>query len=290
MIRLTLVLAAVTFAASLALGFVYQSTKPKIDLADKLTKERARMIALPEAACGVFVEEKTEEMTYYRGYRKADTTGFAGYVVTAQGKGYSSTIETVVGVDPKGKIAGLRITSQQETPGLGTRIQEVLSTRTVADAIAEMVGRGEPERVCVDMETGEGIQCVEVSLRSGEQCDELEKAVAERDTARAVELVPAAFGASPADSAAYLSDPASTFALAEAVIVELRLRNTPWFLAQFIGKDAGSLLVRAEETEEYIQAITGATISSVAVSASVRDAIKALEAEIGGFEVEEVTE
>jgi RnfABCDGE-type electron transport complex G subunit len=284
MIRLTLVLAAVTFTASLALGFVYESAKPKIDLADKLNKERARMIALPEAACGVFVEEKGEAMTYYRGYREADTTGFAGYVVTAEGKGYSSTIETVVGVDPYGRIAGLRITSQQETPGLGTRIQEVLSTRTVADAIADMVGRGEPEKVCVDIEADTTVHCVEVRLRSGEQCSELEKAVAGRDTARVVEIVPAAFGASPTDSAAYLSDPASTFSLAEAVIVELRLRNTPWFLTQFIGKRAGNLLVRAEETDDYIQAITGATISSVAVSESVRDAIKQLGQEIGGFE------
>ena len=39
-----------------------------------------------------------------------------------------------------------------------------------------------------------------------------------------------------------------------------------------------------DETDEYIQAITGATISSVAVSESVRDAIKQLEQEIGGFE------
>jgi RnfABCDGE-type electron transport complex G subunit len=284
MIRLTLVLAAITFAASIALGFVYESAKPKIDLADKLTKERARMIALPEASCGVFVEEKGEATTYFKGYRKADTTGFAGYVVTAKGKGYSSTIETVVGVDPYGRITGLRITSQQETPGLGTRIQEVLSTRTVADALADMVGRGEPERVCVEVAADTTIHCVEVSLRSGEQCNVLEMAVAERDTARVAEIVPGAFGASPEDSAAYLGDPASTFALAEAVIVELRLRNTPWFLAQFIGKGAGNLLVRAEETEEYIQAITGATISSVAVSESVRDAIKALGQEIGGFE------
>lgn len=284
MIRLTLVLAAVTFAASLALGFVYESAKPKIDMADKLTKERARMIALPEAACGVFVEEKGEALTYYRGYRKADTTGFAGYVVTAEGKGYSSTIETVVGVDPYGRIAGLRITNQQETPGLGTRIQEVLSTRSVADAIADMVGRGEPERVCVEIEADTTVHCVEVSLRDGEKCNELEKAVAEMDTARVVQLVPGAFGAGAADSAVYLTHPASTFALAKAVIVELRMRNTPWFLNQFVGKGAGNLLVRADETDEYIQAITGATISSVAVSESVRDAIKQLEQEIGGFE------
>lgn len=284
MIRLTLVLAAVTFAASMALGFVYQSTKPKIDLQDKLTKERARRIALPGAACGVFVEVEGEEGVYYKGYSKADTTGFTGYVVTARGKGYSSTIETVVGVDPYGRIAGLRITSQQETPGLGTRIEEVLSNRTVADAIAEMMGQGEPERVCVDLLVDTTKVCVDVMLRDSERCNALEKAIAEEDTAGAVALIPGAFGMSPADSAAYLADPASAFTLARAVIGELQMRNTPWFLQQFIGKRAGSLLVRADDTDEHIQAITGATISSVAVTESVRESIQRLRSEIGGFE------
>jgi RnfABCDGE-type electron transport complex G subunit len=284
MIRLTLVLAAVTFAASMALGFVYEGTKAKIDLADRLTKENARRIALPEAGCGVFVEVEGEGMVYYKGYRMPDTTGFAGYVVTARGKGYSSTIETVVGVDPYGRITGLRITSQQETPGLGTRIQEVLSTRTVGDAIEEMIGRGKPERVCVEIKADTTVHCVEVTLRDFQGCNDLDKAVAAGDTARVLALVPKAFGVSPADSAGYLADPASTFDLAGAVTAELRMRNTPWFLKQFIGKTAGHLLVRADETDEYIQAITGATISSVAVTESVREAIKQLGKEIGGFE------
>jgi electron transport complex protein RnfG len=288
MIRLTLVLAAVTFTASLALGFVYQSTKPKIEMQDKLTKERARKIALPEAACGVFVEEKGETFDYFKGYRRPDTTGFAGYVVIAEGKGYSSTIETVVGVDPQGRITGLRITNQQETPGLGTRIQEVLSTKTVADAIAEMMGQGGPDRVRVEVKADTTVRMVDVTIRGMEACSELETAVAEGDTARVAVGVPGAFGVSAGDSAVYLADPGSAFALAEAVVEELRMRNTPWFLKQFIGKPAGNLLVRADETDEYIQAITGATISSVAVTESVREAIRQLGKEIGGFE--EVTD
>jgi RnfABCDGE-type electron transport complex G subunit len=284
MIRLTLVLAAVTFVASLALGFVYQTTKPKIELADKLAKETARRIALPQAACGVFVEENADGFTYYKGYSHPDTTGFVGYVVTASGKGYSSTIETVVGVDPTGRITGLRITSQQETPGLGTRIQEVLSTRTVADAIADMLGHGQPQRICVEVPVDTATVCLDVTLRDTEGCTALEKAVAEKDTAGVVAAAPKAFGLSRADSAVYLAGPGPTFRLAEAVIGELRLHNTPWFLQQFIGKRAGRLLVRAEKTDQYIQAITGATISSSAVTDSVREAIQKLRTVIGGFE------
>jgi RnfABCDGE-type electron transport complex G subunit len=284
MIRLTLVLAAVTFVASVVLGFVYQTTKPKIEMTDKLTKENARRVALPEAACGVFTEEESDGLTYFKGYRSPDTTGFVGYVVTAEGKGYSSTIVTVVGLDPYGRITGLRITSQQETPGLGTRIDEVRSTRTVADAIAEMMGRGKPKRVCVYVPADTGKVCIEATLREGESCNAMDKALAEGDTAAVIALMPGAFGLSEADSVRYLSHPASAFALSRAVIEELRLQNTPWFLQQFVGKDAGRLLVRAEKTDEYIEAITGATISSSAVTESVRKAIQALGKAIGGFE------
>ena len=77
----------------------------------------------------------------------------------------------------------------------------------------------------------------------------LEKAVAEEDTARVLSVVHDAFGVSEVDSASFLADASSTYALAEAVVAELRMRNTPWFLQQFIGKRAGNLLVRADETD-----------------------------------------
>jgi electron transport complex protein RnfG len=284
MIRLTLVLALVTFAASLALGLVYQSTAEKIEEQARINEEKARKIALPKAACGVFTQEKSGEMEYYMGYRYPDTTGFVGYVVKAEGQGYSSTIETVVGLDPRGHITGLKIINQQETPGLGTRIEEVKSTKTVLDAIQEMVGQGAAEKICVDVEADTAQPCVEVELLEAALCGDIEKGVVEGDTAGVVALVPQAFGLTAEDSAACLTDAESAFELAEKVTEELRSRTTPWFLKQFVGKSAGSLLVTSEKTDQHIQAITGATISSVAVAKSVREAIKSLEGEIGGFE------
>jgi electron transport complex protein RnfG len=47
--------------------------------------------------------------------------------------------------------------------------------------------------------------------------------------------------------------------------------ETPWFTNQFAGKDADHLKVVKTDTTEYIQAISGATISSRAVT---EDAIK----------------
>ncbi|WP_420265385.1 RnfABCDGE type electron transport complex subunit G [Candidatus Magnetominusculus dajiuhuensis] len=42
--------------------------------------------------------------------------------------------------------------------------------------------------------------------------------------------------------------------------------TSPSFIGQFVGKDTEHLKVKKEETKEYVQAITGATISSRAVT------------------------
>lgn len=285
MIRLIVVLAVITFVAAMGLGFVYESTAPKIEEQKRITDELAMRTALPDAACGIFVRKDVEGFTYFEGYRDADTTDFAGYVVKAAGRGYSSTIETMVGVSRGGKITGLKITHQQETPGLGTKIEEVKSTKTVLDAIKEMAGRGEAARVAIDLadETG-AVQCLEVELRDDPACAEIGNLVAEGDTAALENLAPKAFCLAPQDSSRVFCSPPLTFDVASKVVEKLREQQTPWFLKQFIGKPYGSLLVSAETSDRYIQGITGATISSVAVTESVRKAIMELEQAVGGFE------
>lgn len=289
MIRLTLVLALITLIASLALAVVYEGTAPKIEEQKRIKDELARRTALPEAACGTFVEVKTAEaagdtFVYYEGYRDAEAAEFVGYVVTAEGKGYSSTIKTVVGVDSAGKITGMKITEQQETPGLGSRIEEVTSTKTVLDAIKELAGRGRPETVSIDIVDGSGTsRCLMVGFCDKTLCGDMENLVAGRDTAAVGHLAPRVFRLGADDSAAVFLSPPLTFDVSKRVIEKLRSEVTPWFLKQFIGKPYGSLVVTVGESEQYIQAITGATISSVAVTESVRKALKRLEAAVGGF-------
>ncbi|MFH1312978.1 MAG: FMN-binding protein [Candidatus Eisenbacteria bacterium] len=292
MIRLTFVLALITFIASLGLGFVYESTAPKIEEQKRVIDELARRTALPDAACGVFVriiytEAAGDSFVYYMGYRDADTTEFAGYVTKAAGRGYSSTIETVVGVDSTGRITGMKITHQQETPGLGSKIEEVKTTKSVLDAIKELAGKGEAPMVAVDMvDTTGTARCLEVTLKDRSLCGEIEGLVAGGDTSAVVDLAPKALGLSPEDSTVVFCSPPLAFGVAKGVMDKLRAQVTPWFLKQFIGKAKGGLLVTAEDTDQYIQAITGATISSVAVTESVREAMTTLEEAIGGFKEE----
>jgi electron transport complex protein RnfG len=58
-----------------------------------------------------------------------------------------------------------------------------------------------------------------------------------------------------------------------------------WFQAQYEGKDLEHLEVIKGETEDRIQAITGATISTRAITQGVRDAVLLLKEQYGGEEV-----
>ena len=67
-------------------------------------------------------------------YKVTDSAGrFIGAAFKASAKGYSSTIETIVGMKPDGTINAIKIISQQETPGLGSRIAEIAGTVSIAD-------------------------------------------------------------------------------------------------------------------------------------------------------------
>lgn len=50
-----------------------------------------------------------------------------GLVFETNGKGYAGTIRLVMGIDPAGKVLGVRVLSHAETPGLGDKI-DVLKT------------------------------------------------------------------------------------------------------------------------------------------------------------------
>ena len=66
-----------------------------------------------------------DQVLYYIGYSDKNKENLAGYILSVIGKGYQSDIETMVGLNPEGKIVAIKILSQLETPGLGTRLEEI---------------------------------------------------------------------------------------------------------------------------------------------------------------------
>lgn len=168
MVRFGLILGAICLAATLVLAVTYEVTKPKIAAVLKQEEDAALKKVLPPA--DLFTPKTVDGMDYFEAFRGGE---LIGYCLKVTGSGYGGYIRMIAGIDPAGVIQGVAVLEHQETPGLGSKINEVKP------------------------------------------------------------------GA-----------------------------KEPWFLAQFTGKDGRTVAVRKD-----IDAITGATISSVAVTDAVRKAV-----------------
>lgn len=113
------VLVAITLIVSAALSITYRFTKveetgPDINQINTIGRE-----LMAQADEFEQMDNETKGAKYIF---KAKNN--AGILVQGEAKGYNNNvpIEFVVGFDPNGAITGLRILSQQETPGLGDQI------------------------------------------------------------------------------------------------------------------------------------------------------------------------
>ncbi len=127
-LKLALILALVTGIAAGALSLVNGKTKPIIEAYKRMEEAKARSEVI-EGELYVLCDSATA-LPYYKVYADKEAVNLIGYVFTAAGKGYSSTIKTVTGLDSLFNVTGIKITSQQETPGLGAKSQEVLYGET----------------------------------------------------------------------------------------------------------------------------------------------------------------
>lgn len=118
---ITLMLFAAISAGGLAM--LNGKTAPIIKEYKLQQQIEARKQVASEVNATQFEEVIKDGFTYFRA--KDDAGNLVGYAVVAYGPGYSSTIETVCGFDLDFKVAGLKIIFQQETPGLGTKAEEV---------------------------------------------------------------------------------------------------------------------------------------------------------------------
>ena len=128
--KLSGILMLITLSAATALSNVYLLTRDRIAAVELAREENARKEALPLA---VYFEKDSlgDGYVFYRGYNNPQGSGSpVGFTALALGKGYSSTIRTVVGVDTGMTITGIKIAFHQETPGLGTKVEETKGSDT----------------------------------------------------------------------------------------------------------------------------------------------------------------
>jgi electron transport complex protein RnfG len=138
-IMLVAVLSVVCILAAVALGLIYGATKPQIEAEELKAKEQALRDVHPGAAR--FEPVTTEHdvdgkpFVYYEAY-SADGV-LVGYAFEGHATGYSSTIEVTVGLDKdEQKITGIKITKQQETPGLGANCVKGGATKYISEILS----------------------------------------------------------------------------------------------------------------------------------------------------------
>lgn len=115
-LRVGLILFAITAVSAFILAFVNSFTAPVIAANNKKAQEAAMKAVLPDGNNFEKVEFNPEENSIVSEIYSA---GEAGVVVMVNPKGYGGEISMAVGVDPEYKVTGVEIISQSETAGLG---------------------------------------------------------------------------------------------------------------------------------------------------------------------------
>ena len=124
-IKLGMILGLYALVAGSALAFVNGKTMPRIIQNKAAAENEARSKVLPGMNGGFEFKNEEGGFPYWIGWKDTGKTDIGGYIFIARGSGYSSVIESMVGVGPDGRIVSVIIMSQQETPGLGAKVQEI---------------------------------------------------------------------------------------------------------------------------------------------------------------------
>ncbi len=123
MIRYGFILSLICVIAAGLLAGVNVLTRSKIAAQIQAEEQAALKEVMPTAARFSEVKpDANKEVLYYKAFDNQDK--LIGFVFKASGKGYSSVIETLVGVFLDQKISAIKVISQNETPGLGAKITE----------------------------------------------------------------------------------------------------------------------------------------------------------------------
>lgn len=126
-LRLAGILTLVSIISAWALSSTYNITKPIIDLKRYQKKMEALAVVLPpfdnqpDKEIVKLTTEKGEVIEFYVGRKNGQPTGIA---FKKNAVGYGGNIGLMIGVTPQGKIYGIQIMEQNETPGLGAKISQ----------------------------------------------------------------------------------------------------------------------------------------------------------------------
>ena len=163
----------VCLACSELLGGVYVLTLDKIN--QEVVKKTNNAIALvtPDfdnepSSESMSVELDGESVTVYPAKKGGQTVGYA--VESFTSKGFSGTIDIMVGFDMDGNITGTSVISHSETPGLGAKMTE-------PSFYSQFVGKNPASfRLAVSKDGGDVDAITASTITSRAYCDAVDRA------------------------------------------------------------------------------------------------------------------
>jgi electron transport complex protein RnfG len=132
-IRTTVLLALVALVSTLLVALTFEATRDEIAASEQATLREQLTAVLPASAYDNAITEDTttvlepavfgtrEPALVYRARKGSVPTGVVMTVIVPDG--YSGPIKLLVGVYADGTVAGVRVVSHKETPGLGDAIE-----------------------------------------------------------------------------------------------------------------------------------------------------------------------
>lgn len=136
MVKTTVPLFIICVVVAFSLAFVNSITKDTIEQRTAQAAEEKRRIVLNNADEFKKIEgweSKDESGLIREAYEAYEGGNLAGYVFMAYPVGYGGEIPVTVGVNTEGKITGVEIGSNSETPGLGAKTADVKFRGQFAD-------------------------------------------------------------------------------------------------------------------------------------------------------------
>jgi electron transport complex protein RnfG len=129
-IKLILALTLISLIAGFAIGKANYRTKDRIAAKQQAARQGAIDAVFPE---GFKIKEMNDDggilpQKYWIAF---SDDKLSGYAFEMAGSGYAGDIRFMVGVGLDGKILGLTVLEHHETPGLGSRVNEVASTKYI---------------------------------------------------------------------------------------------------------------------------------------------------------------
>lgn len=154
MFRLSMSLFAVALVCALTLALIYQKTAPIIEQQKQMLLEKSLQYVLAADS----YQKHEGDMLYYEA--KNTQGDIIGWALPLSGKGYGGNIQLLVGVDINQNISGVQVLGHAETPGLGSKINEIEYKQTESKFLKQFKTKNIQDIVLIKGQTDKNIQAI----------------------------------------------------------------------------------------------------------------------------------